>query len=99
MAHTLRFTPSGDYGDPSVIGAVARKYVEAKRMHVSDMLDFMSDPSRADRLESLANWAAECGSDSDLHDIGKFGYWDCEDCGADELDIWTFGEECDEDKE
>jgi hypothetical protein len=100
MAHELRFTPSEDgFKDRSQLEDVVRKYVEHTKMDVSDMLDFVLDPLREDRLQDLADWASTWGSRDDLYDIGKFGYWDCENCDAEELDIWTFRDDCDEDED
>jgi hypothetical protein len=99
MAHSLRFTPSGEFYDRSAIEDAVRSYVEHSKMDVSDMLDFVLDPIRPDRLEALADWAADFGSRDDLYDIGKFGFWDCEDCGEEELDVWSFRSDCDEDED
>jgi len=99
MAHSLRFTPEGEFYDRSALEDAIRSYVAHSKMDVSDMLDFVLDPIRPDRLEALADWAADHGTTSDLYDIGKFGFWYCEDCGDDELSVWSFRSDCNEDED
>ena len=99
MAHSLEFTPTGVWEDKSILEPVIRAYVDNRKLHVSDMLDFVLDPFREDRLVALADFAIASGSDSWMYDIGKFGMYYCVDCGADDIEYGSYDDDCDEDEE
>ena len=96
MAHKLAFTRMGVYEDVSALESVIRAYFDWRRVHVSVMLSFLFDPFREDRLATLAEFAIDAGVDSWLYDIGKFGSYHCEECGADDIDYGSYRDECDE---
>ena len=95
MAHSLVFGRFGDGGDPSSLEEIVRAYVADKSPHVSDMLDLALDPSREGHIENLADYAIASGNKDFLYDIGKFGSYDCLDCGKEDIDP-LFDEDCDE---
>ncbi len=110
MAHALRFHYNLSNGaDPCSLHDIVERYIADRNapipgtrlvygaMDVSDMLNMTRRPENF--IEDLAEWAADNGTRGDLYDIGKFGYWDCSECGADDLDIWSFRDDCDEDED
>ena len=110
MAHELQFhydPKSG--GDPCSLDGIVEDYIEFRNapvkgtsivfgaMDVSDMLAMTRRPEQF--IEKLAAYVADFGSTDDVYDISKFGFWDCSACGAEELDIWSFRSDCDEDSD
>ena len=99
MAHRLEFTPTGVWEDKSILDSVIRAYLVNRKLDVSDMLDFVLDPFREDRLVALADFAIAYGSDAWMYDIGKFGIYDCVDCGAQDIEYGSYADDCEEDEE
>jgi len=110
MAHELQFSydpKSG--GDPRSLDDIVERYIDDRNapipgtglvygaMPVDEMLAMTRRPEQF--IQKLADWAADFGSRDDLYDIGKFGEWHCSECGAEELDIWSFRSDCDEDED
>ena len=92
MTHSLAFVRMGVWEDKSILEPVVRAYVEKRKLHVSDMLDFALDPFREDRLADLAEFAIDSGVDSWLYDIGKFGVYYCEECGKDDIEYGSYSD-------
>ena len=94
MAHKLAFTRMGVWEDVSVLEPVIRAYFDSRKVHVSDMVNFLFDPFRDDRLATLAEFAIDSGVDSWIYDIGKFGSYHCEKCQDDDIEYGSYHDEC-----
>lgn len=100
MAHSLRFTPVGSGGDPRSLVRIVESFVNYRNRSEFAKLDVMDVVSMSlrpeEHLERLADYAIALGNDSFLYDIGKFGMYDCEDCGADDIEYGSYDDDCDE---
>jgi hypothetical protein len=107
MAHELEFSYNPKNGaDPCSLDSIVEEYIEFRnapvrgtnlvyrQMDVSEMLAMTRRPE--DFIETLGSWAATWGSDSQRYDIGKFGWWYCSECGADDIELGSYDDECDE---
>ena len=107
MAHELEFSYDPKNGaDPCSLDSIVEAYIEYhnapirgtsivyRPMDVSEMLSMTRRPE--DFIERIASWVGGWGSDSQRYDIGKFGWWYCSECGADDIELGSYNDECDE---
>jgi len=107
MAHALEFhyDPKNG-GDPCDLRDIAKAYIDYRSlpipgtsiryrtMDVADMLTMALRPEGY--IDTLAAWVADCGTNDMRYDLSKFGYWDCSECGADDIGLGSYDDDCDE---